>query len=71
MEFERRGNGTYYYKKERKGGRFVSRYVGTGEAAYLISQLNRVEGEEKDFKLNEEQLRRKKAEKEKVNYNDF
>lgn len=58
-------------KKSVKGGRIVSRYVGTGQAAYLISQLNRVEAEEKDFKLNEEQQRRKKAEKEKVNYNDF
>jgi len=57
------GNGTYYYKKEREGGRVVSRYVGGGETAYLISQLDRIEAEEKDFKQYEEQQRREKAEK--------
>lgn len=39
MGWERRGNGLYYYRKERSGGRVVSRYAGSGEVGQAIAQL--------------------------------
>jgi hypothetical protein len=41
MGWERRGNGTYYYTAARVGGRVVKRYVGTGEVAAQLDQLDR------------------------------
>ena len=40
MGWERRGSGTYYYCKERQGGRVVSRYIGRGELAHAIAGLD-------------------------------
>lgn len=62
MGFERRGNGTYYYKKEREGDKVVSRYVGSGETASLFAQLAEMDADEKDYKRYEEQQRKAKAE---------
>ena len=39
MGWERRGNNSYYYKKEREGSRVKSVYVGRGEMAHMISKL--------------------------------
>ena len=39
MGWERRGKNLYYYRKEREGSRVKSTYVGRGELAHLISQL--------------------------------
>jgi hypothetical protein len=61
MGFERRGNNTYYYKKEREGGRVVSRYVGSGETASLIHTLNQWEKAEKE---DEKQRRNKERRRE-------
>ena len=63
MALERRGNGIYYYKKEREGDRVVSRYVGKGETAYLFAQLDEFDAEKKDSDRYEEQQRREKAER--------
>jgi hypothetical protein len=63
MGFGTRGNRIYYYKKEREGGRVVSRYMGGGSNARLFAELDRMDAEEKDYKLHEEQQRRKEAEK--------
>lgn len=62
MGFERRGNGIYYYKKEREGDKVVSRYVGSGETASLFAQLDEMSAAEKDYKRYEEQQRKAKAE---------
>lgn len=62
MGFENRGNGSYYYKKEREGGKVVSRYVGSGETARLISLMDRFEAEDKAAKRFEQQQSRAKAE---------
>ncbi len=43
MAFERRGNNSYYYRKERAGGGVRSVYVGRGETARLIAQLDDLE----------------------------
>jgi hypothetical protein len=39
MGWEQRGNNRYYYKKEREGSRVKSVYVGRGEIAHMISQI--------------------------------
>jgi|SRR5688500_18810108 len=39
MGWELRGNNRYYYKKEREGSRVKSIYVGRGEIAHMISQI--------------------------------
>lgn len=39
MGWERRGNNQYYYKKEREGSRVKSVYVGRGDVAQIISQI--------------------------------
>ncbi len=63
MAFEKRGNGIYYYKKEREGNRVVSKYIGTGEVASLIAQMDELEADSKYHKRFEEQQRREKAER--------
>lgn len=63
MAYEKRGNGSYYYKKEREGNRVVSTYYGKGEVADLISQLDEIEADEKNYERFQEQKRRAKAER--------
>lgn len=47
MGMERRGNGRYYYRKERKGGRVVSTYMGGGEIGVLYAELDALERAER------------------------
>lgn len=63
MGLERRGNGYYYYKKEREGGKVVSRYVGSGETAELISMLDGLEADAREHRRYEKKWEREKAEK--------
>ncbi len=39
MGWEQRGNNRYYYRKERDGSRVKSIYVGRGEIAHMVSDL--------------------------------
>ncbi len=39
MGWEQRGNHQYYYKKERHGSEVKSVYVGRGDIAHMISQI--------------------------------
>jgi hypothetical protein len=39
MGWEQRGNNSYYYKKEREGSTVKSVYVGRGEIAHMVAQL--------------------------------
>ena len=39
MGWEQRGHNQYYYKKERDGSRVKSIYVGRGEIAHMVAQL--------------------------------
>jgi len=39
MGWEQRGTNSYYYKKEREGSRVKSVYVGRGEIAHMVAQL--------------------------------
>ena len=43
MGWERRGDNLYYYRKRREGGHVVSEYVGRGEVAELIADLDMLE----------------------------
>ena len=40
MAWERRGDGVYYYKTERQGGRVRKRYIGNGELAHIIAHAD-------------------------------
>ncbi len=46
MGWEKRGGREYYYRKERDGSRVRSQYVGGGETARLIAQLDAMKGDE-------------------------
>lgn len=39
MGWEQRGSNQYYYKKEREGSRVKSVYVGRGEIAHMVAQI--------------------------------
>jgi hypothetical protein len=39
----RNGRGTYYTRSRRVGGRVVRKYIGSGETAVLIAELDRQE----------------------------
>ena len=41
MAWERRGDGVYYYKTERQGGRVRKRYIGNGELAHIIAHADK------------------------------
>ena len=40
MGWETRGNGSYYYRKVRDGGRVVSEYIGAGVLAEALADLD-------------------------------
>jgi len=48
MGWEDRNGRSYYYRKERAGGRVRSVYVGGGETARLIAQLDAMQGDERE-----------------------
>jgi hypothetical protein len=39
LGWEQRGNNSYYYRKERDGSQVKSVYVGRGEIAQMVSQI--------------------------------
>ncbi len=47
MGWEERGSGSYYYRKERSGGRVRSVYVGTGSMARGLALLDGLDRAEK------------------------
>ena len=40
MGWETRGNGTYYYRKVRRGSRVMSEYIGAGVLAEVYAELD-------------------------------
>lgn len=49
MGWETRAGNQYYYRKVRAGGRVISQYVGTGELAGLVAQLNEIDQQRRKF----------------------
>ena len=47
MGWEERNGKSYYYRKERDGSRVRSVYVGSGEVARLLAQLDHIERAER------------------------
>jgi len=43
MGWETRGNGSYYYRKVRDGGRVRSEYVGAGMLAEALAGLDEID----------------------------
>ncbi len=62
MAFERRGNGSYYYRKERENGRVRSVYVGGGETARLIAMLDAAYADERETARYDELAKRAEIE---------
>lgn len=45
-----RGGRTYLYKSSRRDGRVTSEYVASGESAILISRMEAIDADERDFR---------------------
>ena len=50
MGWEIRNGRPHYYQKKRSGRKVISQYVGSGEVAHLISQLDALHAEEEACK---------------------
>lgn len=49
MSWERRGNGRYYYRRRREGGRHVCDYIGAGDIAEAFAGLDAFERQEREL----------------------
>ena len=58
MAWEQRGSHSYYYRKERSGGRVRSIYVGRGDIAELSAALDEMEQIQQETKLRKERRQR-------------
>lgn len=64
---ELRGNGHYYYEKERNGDKVRSVYAGKGEIALILHQMRLWKKEEESYekeRKNSERLRERQTETE-------
>lgn len=50
MGWENRNGKSYYYRKERDGGKVRSVYVGSGKTASLIAQLEAIQSDGREGK---------------------
>ncbi len=62
MAWETRGNGRYYYQKRRMEQQVISQYVGRGEFAQIVAQLDELEREKRDFERWEREQMQKELE---------
>ncbi len=63
MPWKTRGGRAYFYESEREGDRVRSRYVGSGETASLIAQLEVIEREQRKLEAIDRKAKREKAER--------
>jgi hypothetical protein len=69
MGWETRGGRAYYYRKERDGSRVRSVYVGGGETARLIAQLDAMKGDEREGKRILARMERDRVEEQEADAN--
>lgn len=53
MAWKQIGNHAYYYKSRREGGRVVTEYVGRGQVASLIAQMDALTREDRELEREE------------------
>ena len=59
MAWETRGNGRrYYYQASRVDGRVVKRYLGKGDVAALLGQMNDLAAQRRQFKAESDRAER-------------
>jgi len=63
MAFENRSGNRYYYRKRRDGNRVISEYVGKGEIAFLIAQMDKIERQEKETEATKQRNNKEKLQK--------
>lgn len=66
MGWERRGNGRYYYRKQRIGQQVKSQYVGSGELAEAIATLDEMEQLKRQLEQEEQRALRQRLEADKA-----
>ena len=49
MAWEKRGNKSYYYRKNRMGNRVISEYVGAGPRAELVAFLDEEDRQRREY----------------------
>lgn len=69
MGWETRGGREYYYRKEREGSRVRSVYVGGGEMATLIAQLDAMQSDEREGKRIRARMERERIEEQEADVN--
>ncbi len=62
MAWEKRGNRSYFYRKERINGKVKSEYVGSGEVAALLERCEKGRRELKQLEKEKLKRERMKAE---------
>lgn len=60
MAWEERGNNSYYYRKEWKNGKCFSTYVGKGEIAGLLAQLDNIDRAKRAIDIEKQRKNRQK-----------
>lgn len=63
MAWETRGNNSYFYQKERIGGKVKSVYVGSGEVTVLIDQCEKLRRHEKNIERADKKHRKDLSDK--------
>jgi len=62
MAFEERNGNSYYYRKKRIGNRVVSEYIGKGELALMLYQMDKSKRKERESNAKKERRNREKIE---------